>query len=289
MQISVSHATTYRFERPPAHGLQRLRLRPKSTHGQRVLDWEMAIEGARVEASYEDHNSNHTVLVSFATGTHEIAVTCGGRVETADNAGVLGPHTGFMPIWVFRDQTALTRPGPLLRALAAGLRGAREPNRLDQLHELSAMVHDAITFEAGHTDARTDAEAALAAGHGVCQDYAHVFIGAARTLGCPARYVSGYLWQDGVIAQEAGHGWAEAHVEGLGWVGFDVANAVCPDERYVRVASGRDYRDAAPVTGIALGAGGSALSVQLAVDGGGQLQGGGGQQQGGGGPAAQSQ
>jgi transglutaminase-like putative cysteine protease len=65
--------------------------------------------------------------------------------------------------------------------------------------------------------------------------------------------------------QEAGHAWAEAHVAGLGWVGFDVSNAISPDDRYVRVATGRDYRDAAPVTGVSLGAGGSELSVQLQV------------------------
>ena len=63
-----------------------------------------------------------------------------------------------------------------------------------------------------------------------------------------------------------GHGWAEAHVDELGWVGFDVANGVCPDERYVRVATGFDYNDATPVTGISLGAGGSELSVLLSVD-----------------------
>jgi transglutaminase-like putative cysteine protease len=68
-----------------------------------------------------------------------------------------------------------------------------------------------------------------------------------------------------VIEQQASHGWAEAHVAGLGWVGFDVSNAICPDSRYVRVAMGADYRDAAPVTGISLGSGGCDLSVELSV------------------------
>jgi transglutaminase-like putative cysteine protease len=96
----------------------------------------------------------------------------------------------------------------------------------------------------------TTAEAALTAGRGVCQDQAHVFIAGARALGIPARYVSGYLLIDGREEQEAGHGWAEGFVDGLGWIGFDIANEICPDDRYVRVASGRDYRDAAPVKGL---------------------------------------
>ena len=82
----------------------------------------------------------------------------------------------------------------------------------------------------------------------------------------PARYVSGYLLMDDRIEQEATHAWAEAHVEGLGWVGFDVSNGISPDPRYVRVATGSDYRDAAPVTGISIGACDQVLTVGVAVE-----------------------
>jgi transglutaminase-like putative cysteine protease len=264
VQISVSHTTRYRFEIAPAHGLQRLRLKPKSTHDQIVHEWRMGVEGAEIQAQYDDHNHNHTALVSFTPDTRDVVVTCDGLVETADNAGIIGAHTGLMPLWAYLDQTALTRPGPLLRNLTAGFRGPAS-ERLELLPRLSAAVRAAVDFEVGHTDAKTTAEMALAAGQGVCQDHAHVFIGAARLLGIPARYVSGYLLMDGQIEQQAGHGWAEAHIDELGWVGFDVANAISPDQRYVRVASGLDYRDAAPVTGISLGAGDSALSVRLSI------------------------
>ncbi len=270
MQISVSHTTRYRVDIAPAHGLQRLRLKPKSSHGQVVLDWTMTVEGAEVQSLYDDHNHNQTALVSFSAGTQDIVVTCAGLVETADNAGVIGPHTGCMPLWAFIGQTDLTRPGARLRALATRFRGGAG-NPLDRLHALAAAVHDAVAFKTGQTDAKTTAEAALAAGHGVCQDHSHIFIAAARLLDIPARYVSGYLLMaetsdSSAAPQPAGHGWVEAHVDKLGWVGFDVANGVCPDERYVRVATGFDYRDAAPVTGISQGAGGSELSVLLSVD-----------------------
>ena len=117
------------------------------------------------------------------------------------------------------------------------------------------------------THSATTAEEAVGHAAGVCQDHAHVFIGAARAHGIPARYVSGYLMMDDRIEQEATHAWAEAHVEGLGWVGFDVSNGISPDPRYVRVATGSDYRDAAPVTGISFG--GTAdevLTVGLTVE-----------------------
>jgi transglutaminase-like putative cysteine protease len=127
-------------------------------------------------------------------------------------------------------------------------------------------VREAIAYQIGETSADTTAEQALTRGVGVCQDHAHTFIAAARLLGTPARYVSGYLLMDGQVDQEAGHAWAEAHVAGLGWVGFDVSNAISPDRRYVRVATGADYRDAAPVTGIAQGSGQADLAVRLAVE-----------------------
>jgi transglutaminase-like putative cysteine protease len=107
----------------------------------------------------------------------------------------------------------------------------------------------------------------LRQGAGVCQDHAHIFISAARANGIPARYVSGYLMMDDRIDQEATHAWAEAHVEGLGWVGFDVSNGISPDPRYVRVATGSDYRDAAPITGITQGsAAADVLTVGVAVE-----------------------
>jgi transglutaminase-like putative cysteine protease len=192
-------------------------------------------------------------------------ITCGGVVDTADRAGIVGPHVGKLPLWVFRTATHLTRPGQRVRSLIASLDADRS-DPLGLLHALSTAVLGAVAYEPGVTSAGTVAEEALGAGKGVCQDHAHVFIAAARLLGVPARYVSGYLLMKDRVDQEAGHGWAEAHVEGLGWVGFDVSNGISPDAQYIRVASGRDYAEAAPVTGITFGQHRSELAVSLAVE-----------------------
>jgi transglutaminase-like putative cysteine protease len=126
-------------------------------------------------------------------------------------------------------------------------------------------VRDAIVYTPGSTDTGTTAEQAITQAKGVCQDHAHSFCAAARLMGLPARYVSGYLLMDDRAQQDATHGWAEAHIDGLGWVGFDVSNGICPDERYVRVATGLDYREAAPVTGMHFGGGGEVMLVSLQV------------------------
>ena len=107
---------------------------------------------------------------------------------------------------------------------------------------------------------------ALAEGEGVCQDHAHVLISAARLLGLPARYVSGYLCTDGESTDaEASHGWAELYLDGIGWVGFDASNRTCPTENYIRLGSGVDARDAAPIRGVHAGAADEDLDVNVVV------------------------
>lgn len=264
MLLTVKHTTRYSFSEQVTHGLQRLRLKPKTSHGQEVVDWRMDLIGATPQASYEDQHYNHVDLVSIEPGVPEVTVICEGTVRTADNNGVIGAHTGLMPLWCFLRPTPLTRPGPKVRQLLASIEADRS-DILGFLHTLSGVIGDQVEYVPGTTDAQTTAEQALAAGKGVCQDHAHVFIAAGRMLDVPMRYVGGYLRMNDRIEQEAGHGWAEAHVAGLGWVGFDVSNAICPDERYVRVATGCDYSEAAPVTGIAQGAGETRLDVHLSV------------------------
>jgi len=132
---------------------------------------------------------------------------------------------------------------------------------------LMHAVRDRVEYRLGLTDVLTPAADALAAGAGVCQDHAHVFITAARVLGVPARYVSGYLWTGGPEQQvEASHAWAEAFVDDLGWVGFDAANRTCPSETYIRASIGLDYWSAAPVRGVRRGAAAEQLTVRVRVE-----------------------
>lgn len=266
MRLAIEHVTRYRFSTPVPHGLQRLRLTPKVSAGQRVHQWAITCEGAGRQVEYDDHNNNRVMLVAIAPDACEVTLRCKGIVDTADNAGIIGEHGGFLPLWYFLRSTALTRPGPKVRALvAAATAGGAATSPLSALHRLTDAVREAVAYAPGHTASDTTAEAVLAGKIGVCQDHAHVFIAAARAMDVPARYVSGYLMMEGRSVQDAGHAWAEAYVQGLGWVGFDIPNEVCPDARYVRVATGADTREAAPVTGIHYGGAEETLNVELAV------------------------
>lgn len=264
MRLKIQHTTSYTYDRPVPYALQQLRLRPKSRSTQSVLSWKVAITGGRKQVSFEDEHANTVDLISFDPGVREITVACSGEVEVRDTAGVIGRHTGFVPLWLFQRTTPLTEAGPRLRALMADF--DRPEDDLGTLHGLSALILQKVRYDTGQTETDLSSEEVIEAGHGVCQDHAHVFIAAARALGYPARYVSGYLMMDDRVEQDASHAWAEAHVDGLGWVGFDVSNGMSPDARYVRVATALDYSGAAPISGMRFGRGGENMRVKLHVE-----------------------
>ena len=264
MRLKISHTTRYDYRDPVPYGLQQIRLRPDSSAAQTVNHWTVTIEGGREEVVFRDQHANLVDLISVDPHAHSVSIHCEGEVETRDNAGIFGPHSGYTPLWYFLRDTELTRAGAGIAALIKPLiRDKSEP--IDRLHALSKAITAVMPYNTQGTHAATTVEESLSAGSGVCQDHAQVFIAAARKLGHPARYVSGYLMMDDRIDQEASHAWAEAHIDGLGWVGFDVSNCIAPDERYVRIATGLDYREAAPVSGVVFGGGTESLIVSLQV------------------------
>lgn len=264
MRLKISHITRYRYDAPVQYALQQLRLTPKSRSYQTVLNWQTEIEGGRKEVSFSDQHGNHVELISFEPGNQEISIASSGVVETASTNGIYGEHQSHVPLWLFMRPTEQTRPGPLVRKLVKPL-PSPDAGDIAAMHALMAAVAGTVSYETGRTDAASTAEQALETGHGVCQDHTHVFLSAARLMGIPARYVSGYLMLDDRTEQDASHAWAEVHIQNLGWVGFDASNRMSPDERYVRVATGLDYKDAAPVSGMRFGESGESMTVTLQV------------------------
>lgn len=263
MLLNIEHVTRYSYDTPVSYALQKVRLCPLNGPLQTIKDWSVSVEGGVTELSYLDHYGNHTDLVNAEAGVTEIAISAKGTVETTDNGGVLGKTYGTAPLWHFLTPTPLTEIGKNVRALSKMI--TNPDDALDALHALSASILSATPYQLGVTDAKSTAEEALAVAGGVCQDHAHIFIAACRQAGVPARYVSGYLMMNESVNQDASHAWAEAHLPLLGWVGFDISNGYSPDDRYVRLAIGRDASDAAPVSGIRRGSGDESMIVSLSV------------------------
>jgi transglutaminase-like putative cysteine protease len=267
MRIRINHQTVYRYASPPSGVIQVLRLTPRNHDGQYVTDWRIDLSQECRLDSHEDAFGNITHTFAATGPFSELSVLVEGEVETRDTQGVVQGALERFPPTLFLRETPLTAAGPAIADYARTIRAQSAGETLTVLHALLERLHRGIVYDTAPTHAATTAQEAFALGRGVCQDHAHIFIAAARSLGIPARYAGGYFHRaDGLAQQEAGHAWAEAFVPELGWVGFDPANGISPTDAHVRVAVGLDYLGAAPVRGSRYGGGAELLSVALHVD-----------------------
>ncbi len=264
MLLTVDHVTRYFYDQPVRAVVQSHRLRPSQFDGQKLIRWDVTVSDGQMGGGFRDGAGDWVQGWTVQGPVAEILVQVSGQVETSDLAGVLRGHKESVPPHCYLRDTHPTTADAALAALGEGL--TPDTDALATAHALSARISDAIAYRPGATEAHTTAAEALALGEGVCQDHAHALIAVARCLGLPARYVSGYLLAgDDGSPHEASHAWAEVHVRGLGWVGFDPANRCCPDERYIRLGSGLDAQNAALIRGIARGQGEESLEVSVTV------------------------
>ncbi|WP_172296566.1 transglutaminase family protein [Pseudoruegeria sp. HB172150] len=269
MKLNVSHKTVYRFEEMIRGVVQSHRLVPTDCENQRVLEWTVHVEGSEVGAGFRDGAGDWVQTVSLRREVAGLCVEVSGEVETQDLSGVLKGHRESVHPAVYLRPSRATAPSRAIRQMAeAAVEG--EGAILAKAHALSRTVAETVEYRPGETEASTTAAEALEHGYGVCQDHAQILISAAIASEIPARYVAGYLYSEsGEEMAEASHAWAELYVAGLGWVGFDPSNECCPDERYIRLGSGFDATDAAPIRGVAHGETTEHLDVEVSV---GQVQ-----------------
>ncbi len=262
MIVSISHVTRYSFAVPAHYSVQCLRLTPPNFDGQRVVSWLIDMPEFDKAVCFRDCFGNVAHLVSVSESHGEIPISAKGSVETEDRAGFVRGLDEPAPPRVYRRVTPKTEPSDDVLDLVAGV---KETDAIDRMHGLMKAVGEKVAYEIGSTTAHTSAAEALRDGKGVCQDHAHVFISAARVMGLPARYVNGYFFTDEDEPSEAHHAWAEVWIDGLGWLGFDPANNVCPTDQYVRLACGLDSGYAAPIRGTRRGGQDEVLDVFVEV------------------------
>src|SRR5690348_16927162 len=266
MRIRISHQTRYRYDAPASGVIQTLRLTPRNHDGQYVVHWRIDVsEDCRVDA-HEDAFGNITHTFTADGPFANLTVHVEGEVDVQNTAGIVRGAIERFPPSLYLRPTPLTEADGAITAFAREVR-TQSSETLPMLHALLSRIHSEMTFDVDPTHPATTAAEAFTLKRGVCQDLTHIFIAAARSLDVPARYIGGHFHRaDGVTAQEAGHAWAEAYVENLGWVGFDPTNGICTTDAHVRVAVGLDYLGAAPVRGTRFGGGGENLTVAVHVE-----------------------
>lgn len=256
MRLSIRHDTTYNYADQVRASIQYLRLTPQESARQHVLSWQLDLP--RQVRAQRDPFGNilhvltldepHEALVIGARGQVEIDEQC----ESECGSGSALPYLRF---------TRLTQPDEALREFAR-LGSAGRHDR-DGLVELMHNLHAQMPYTPGATRVDSTAAEAFAGRAGVCQDHTHAFLACARSLGVPARYVSGYLFTED-SGHLASHAWAEAWLDDA-WYSFDVTNQLARPERHLKLAVGLDYLDACPVRGMRRGGGGEQMHARVKV------------------------
>lgn len=260
MRISVDHRTRYRFTAPQRRLVQLLRLTPQDSIDQTVVNWHVGVDhDARLREARDGFGNRVTMLYCEGPLTG-IDITVQGEVLTAGDAGLVRGVTEPLPPGLFLRTTERTQVTAAMREVAPGDGGAV----LDRLHALNLALNRRFRCREARNDTGLTAEDAFALDAISPRDFTHLFIALARAEDIPARYVSGYhTREDG--EGHAPHAWAEAHVDGLGWVAFDPSRGVSTDEHYVRVAVALDAGGAAAVAGSRMGDGDERLDVDVQV------------------------
>ncbi len=251
MKISIRHHLSLGLGQGTPRAIQHLLLTPQTSSVQTVREWRIEVEGLDEPAGFIDAYGNRAHLASQTRPEGDLAIVVEGIVETHDRNGVVGRLSGEPVNALYRRVTPLTKPmGAVTQKFRSAAKDGKD--RIPLLHAIMARVGEVLEPHESSEQSQSQDGQNQSQSQGVkheAADYAHAFIGAARALEIPARYVTGYLAAEGEDAARF-HAWAEAWDDGLGWIGFDPMLQLCPVERHVRVASALDAVSAAAVRSV---------------------------------------
>jgi len=277
-KLAVLHRTTFHYAAPVTHSLNTLHLEPQTFPYQKTLSSLIRVLPATRLRRFTDLFQNHThhfelpepharLEIESRLRVHNLPLDISQAGRTAGREEFAGMVV-HERIWPYLQESNRVRQSPEIWRQAVdvtcGLAAVYE-----QACALMEWIHREFRYEPGATGVKAHLEESFALKRGVCQDFTHVMVGMCRSVGVPARYASGYLYngpRDSLVGAQASHAWCEVYLPGAGWIGFDPTNNNLADERYVKVAVGRDYDDVAPVVGCYSGTAHCRLEVCVEVE-----------------------
>jgi transglutaminase-like putative cysteine protease len=268
MWLTVEHVTRFSYDASINEAYTEVRLKPAHRDGQRCSSFLLATEPQGVSlAEYRDRFGNTVHHFDVLESHESLILTARSEVWTPDQFEDDELAPSLLDRW---DLTSPSRYVPLAGAIAdLAVDVAGDGTPVEIAAAAMAAVRERMTYETGSTHVRTVADEALAAGHGVCQDFAHVMIGLCRIHGIPARYVSGYLFDPDATGSgnSASHAWIDIWDANRGWVSLDPTHDREQTAWYVRVGVGRDYADVPPTRGVYKGMADEQLDVAVTISG----------------------
>jgi transglutaminase-like putative cysteine protease len=284
---TITHRTIYQYESPVSVSQHLVHLHPRGTERQQVRNFSMHVDPAPTLISERiDYYGNAAAVVTIQTPHDEMVVATKCVVDVAP---AVWPQAGSTPSWervrelcasdvrtpdsatgeFLFDSPHVTRTSVFADyARASFVPGLR---LLEGLQNITSRIFHDFRFDPRATTVATPLEEVFRQRRGVCQDFAHLTIACLRSIGLPARYVSGYLetipppGKRRLIGADASHAWVAAWCPGFGWIDIDPTNNVFPNERHVTVAWGRDFSDVSPLRGVVIGGGEHGVGVAVDV------------------------
>jgi len=281
-RYDVLHTTEYDYSESVAVAQHVARLRPRQLPYQRCLEHDLVVTPApAVTSAYEDYFGNpvtffavqgaHRHLVIRARST--VTVSCAELPKASDTppweTAVNRAELPLDAVEVVFDSTQSRSQGGVQAYARESFQDGRP--LLDAVLELTERIHAEFTFDPKATTVATPLMEVFASRRGVCQDFARLEIACLRSLGIPARYISGYLETEPppgaprLLGADASHAWMTVYCPGFGWIPVDPTNNVLPSNRHITLAWGRDYNDVSPIRGVILGGGTHSLRVHVDV------------------------
>jgi transglutaminase-like putative cysteine protease len=280
MLYEVIHSTKYQYEAPVSQCLNEVHLTPRVLPTQAVKGAILKVEPAPAFVYERKDYFGNDVSTFGVFETHDkLTATARSLVEVTPSGIAVIPQDwedvrGHIAAQT--DEACLAASEfvyespyvPLSPELIAYAQEGFSSKRtlIDVVQDLSHRIHEDFKYEPQSTSIDLPLVEVLRNRHGVCQDFAHVMIGALRSHRLAARYVSGYVRSGpNVLGAQASHAWVSVFFPGAGWLDFDPTNDVMPSDAHVTLAWGRDYGDVTPVKGITLGGRGQAVEVEVYV------------------------
>ena len=277
----IEHLSRYRYQSPAKGCVMSVCLRPRQDNRQKIVSFSLDIQPAAEPGCEIDFLGNHHHVFNIHRRHRQLDIVVRSEIElsvpqplpellAADNWQTIDQQKDTFDHWHFTHPSELTNPSPCLQQFIAEQGIAKQNDPLTSILALNDLLYERFTYQPGSTSVSSPIDHILQNRCGVCQDYAHVMLAIVRGWGIPARYVSGYLWANDDGKQQspttASHAWIECLLPEIGWVGFDPTNCTVNDDRHLRIAVGRDYRDVAPTRGVLQGGGKTELEVSVRVD-----------------------
>jgi transglutaminase-like putative cysteine protease len=274
----VLHRTVFDYDAPVRDSMNTLHLEPRTFPFQRTLSALVKILPATRVRRFHDLFDNVTHHFEVPGDHRRLEIESRIRIqnlplvvpEASQRATLNEYRGGDIPerTWAYLQESRFVSRHPQIWRQALDITNGLGPV-FEQAVAIMHWVHREFRYDSGSTHVNTHLEEAFALRRGVCQDFTHVMLGLCRAVGIPARYASGYLYngpRDHLVGAQASHAWPEVFFPGIGWIGFDPTNETLADERYIKIAVGRDYDDVAPVRGSYHGSGHCKMSVTVEVE-----------------------